>query len=126
MDFLNIAWVVPLPSNSDHQDCFMFRGSQPKPSFATGILRGGLPPKILLMLVYHPSEHIPGDVPKPRFHVCESGNPTFVWECNPPPKSNIDTENDGFLKCRILSNMASFWVSMLVLGSVMYIFLGTS
>ena len=35
-------WVVPLPSNSHHQDHYFFsRGSQPKPSFATGILGGG-------------------------------------------------------------------------------------
>ena len=37
-----ISWVVPLPSNSHHQDYYVFsRGSQPKPSFATGILGGG-------------------------------------------------------------------------------------
>ena len=37
-----ISWVVPPPSNSHHQDCYVFsRGSQPKPSFATGILGGG-------------------------------------------------------------------------------------
>ena len=39
-----ISWAVPLPSNSDHQDCFMFsRGSQPKPSFATVTGEGGQP-----------------------------------------------------------------------------------
>ena len=33
---MGLHWVVPLSSNSDHQDCFMFsRGFQPKPSFAT-------------------------------------------------------------------------------------------
>ncbi len=38
----NICWVVPPPSNSHHQDYYIFsRGSQPKPSFATGILGGG-------------------------------------------------------------------------------------
>ena len=26
---LGICWVVPLPSNSDHQDCFMFRIGDP-------------------------------------------------------------------------------------------------
>ena len=37
-----ICWVVPPPSNSHHQDYYIFsRGSQPKPSFATGILAGG-------------------------------------------------------------------------------------
>ena len=36
------SWVVPPPSNSHHQDYYIFsRGSQPKPSFATGILGGG-------------------------------------------------------------------------------------
>ena len=35
-------WVVPPPSNSHHQDYYIFsRGSQPKPSFATGIPGGG-------------------------------------------------------------------------------------
>ena len=43
-------WVVPPPSNSQHQDCYIFsRGSQPKPSFATGILGGGT---TQAMLVY--------------------------------------------------------------------------
>ena len=32
----------------------------------------------------------------------------------PPPKSNIDTKHDGFFNMYLLSNMASFWVSMLV------------
>ncbi len=37
-----IYWVVPPPSNSDHQDYYVFsRGSQAKPSFATGILGEG-------------------------------------------------------------------------------------
>ena len=36
------SWVVPLPSSSYHKDYYIFsRGSQPKPSFATGILGGG-------------------------------------------------------------------------------------
>ena len=36
-----------------------------------------------------------------------------------PPKSNIDTKNDVFFFLRyLLSNMASFWVSMLVFGGV--------
>ena len=30
----------------------------------------------------------------------------------PPPKSNIDTKNDGFIDVSPASNMASFWVSM--------------
>ena len=30
----------------------------------------------------------------------------FERDIPPPPKSNIDTKNDGFLKCIILSNMA--------------------
>ena len=39
--FYSILWVWPPPSNSDHQDYYIFsRGFQPKPSFATGILRG--------------------------------------------------------------------------------------
>ena len=42
--FWCIDWVVPPPSNSQHQDCYIFsRGSQPKPSFATGILGGVVP-----------------------------------------------------------------------------------
>ena len=37
-----ITWVVPPPSNSHHQDYYIFsRGSQPRTSFATGILGGG-------------------------------------------------------------------------------------
>ena len=44
-----IIWVVPLPSNSDHQDCFMFsRESQPKPSFATKKLGRGTTQGIIL------------------------------------------------------------------------------
>ena len=36
LDFDRICWVCPPPSNSEHQDYFIFsRGSQPKPSFAT-------------------------------------------------------------------------------------------
>ena len=36
----DVYWVCPPPSNSHHQDYFIFsRGSQPKPLFATGILR---------------------------------------------------------------------------------------
>ena len=39
---LAICWVVPLPSNSHHQDYYIFsRGSQPKPSFATVTGRRG-------------------------------------------------------------------------------------
>ena len=38
-----------LPSNSHHQDCYVFsRGSRTKPSFATGILGGGHIPKLCL------------------------------------------------------------------------------
>ena len=37
-----ITWVVPLPSNSHHQDCDIFcRGSRTKPSFATFFLGWG-------------------------------------------------------------------------------------
>ena len=36
-----IPWVVPLPSNSHHQDySILSRGSQPKPSFAIVTGRG--------------------------------------------------------------------------------------
>ena len=39
-----LIWVVPLPSNSDHQDYFMFsRGFQAKPSFATITGKGDNP-----------------------------------------------------------------------------------
>ena len=40
-----IPWVIPLPNNSHYQDCyiFRFRGSQSKPSFATGNPGGGQP-----------------------------------------------------------------------------------
>ena len=39
--YIYIYWVLPPPSNSHHQDYYMFnRESQPKPSFATGILGG--------------------------------------------------------------------------------------
>ena len=42
-----IFWVVPPPSNSHHQDYYIFsRGSQPKPSFATGIVGGVVQPKL--------------------------------------------------------------------------------
>ena len=38
----SITWVVPPPSKSHHHDyCIFSRGSQPKPSFATGILGRG-------------------------------------------------------------------------------------
>ena len=44
-------WVVPPPSNSHHQDYYLFsRGSRAKPSFATVTRRGGNPtysPEIL-------------------------------------------------------------------------------
>ena len=41
-------WVVPPPSNSHHQDYYIFsRGSQPKPSFATIASWEGGQPKIL-------------------------------------------------------------------------------
>ena len=41
---ITIPWVVPLPSNSHHQDHYIFtRESQPKPSFATVIGRGDNP-----------------------------------------------------------------------------------
>ncbi len=40
--YMGLSWVVPLPSNSHHQDYYIFsRGSRTKPSFATGILGGG-------------------------------------------------------------------------------------
>ena len=46
-----IIWVVPPPSNSHHQDYYIFsRGSQPKPSFATGILGGGTTQRIIIIL----------------------------------------------------------------------------
>ena len=39
-----MIWVVPLPSNSDHQDYYIFsRESQPKPSFATITGKGDNP-----------------------------------------------------------------------------------
>ena len=39
-----ISWVVPPPSNSHHQDYYIFnRESQPKPSFATVAGRGDNP-----------------------------------------------------------------------------------
>ena len=45
--YIYIGWVVPLPSNSHHQDYYILsRKSQPKPitpSFATGILGGRQP-----------------------------------------------------------------------------------
>ena len=42
MFIITIVWVVPPPSKSHHQDYYIFsRESQPKPSFATGILGGG-------------------------------------------------------------------------------------
>ena len=42
--FKDIFWVVPPPSNSHHQDNYIFsRGSQPKPSFATVTGRGDNP-----------------------------------------------------------------------------------
>ena len=44
--------LSPCPGCSHHQDCYVFsRGSQPKPSFATGILGGGLPPNIYIRLL---------------------------------------------------------------------------
>ncbi len=48
-------WVVPLPKNSHHQDYYIFsRGSQPKPSFATGILGGGTTQIIqYVILIFH-------------------------------------------------------------------------
>ena len=42
-----MPWVVPLPSKSHHQNYYISsRGSQPNPSFATGIL-GGRTTKIM-------------------------------------------------------------------------------
>ncbi len=39
---MDIGWIYPTPSNSHDQEYYMFnRESQPKPSFATGILSGG-------------------------------------------------------------------------------------
>ena len=41
-----------------------------------------------------------------------------IWKMfYPPPKSNIDTKNDGFLQC-IFFQTCLFWVSMLVFGGV--------
>ena len=52
-----IFWVVPLPSNSHHQDCYVCsRGSQPKPSFATGILGGGDNPRSMTPYIYHKNQ----------------------------------------------------------------------
>ncbi len=43
-------WVWPPPSNSDHRNYSIFRlGVSYKPSFATGILGGGNPPKSWIM-----------------------------------------------------------------------------
>ena len=39
----DIIWVVPLPSNSDHQDYYMFSRDPYKPSFATVTGRGDNP-----------------------------------------------------------------------------------
>ena len=42
--FIGIIWVVPLPSNSHHQDHYIFsRESRTKPSFATVTGRGDNP-----------------------------------------------------------------------------------
>ena len=47
-EIIPILWVVPPPSKSHHQDYYIFsRESQPKPSFATGILGGGTTQPIL-------------------------------------------------------------------------------
>ena len=44
-----ITWVVPPPSNSHHQDYYIFsRGSQPKPSFATIASWEGGQPKLII------------------------------------------------------------------------------
>ena len=37
--------MAPSQDSSDHQDCYVFRGSQPKRSFTTGILGGGKTPR---------------------------------------------------------------------------------
>ena len=44
LPFRGICWVLPPPSNSHHQDYYIFsRESQPKPSFATVTGRGDNP-----------------------------------------------------------------------------------
>ena len=55
----NIPWLVP-PTKSHHQDYYVFRGSQPKPSFATG--RGDKPKHTLQAASYPESPE-----PPPRY-----------------------------------------------------------
>ena len=94
-----MTWVVPLPSNSHHQGCYVFsRGSHPKPSFATATTgRGDNPnydqlfflkktPIILsLLLVYDcdapmcwPAYREYQDLS--RFHCVLGGPRFFCWE----------------------------------------------
>ena len=49
-------WVVPPPSNSDHQDYYIFSRDPYKPSFATGILGGGTTQYI--HIIYIPSYNL--------------------------------------------------------------------
>ena len=49
---LLMIWVVPLSSNSPHQDYYISSGNPYKPSFATGILGGGTTQ--LMMLITSP------------------------------------------------------------------------
>ena len=46
MEIVDINWIYPPASNSPHQDYDIFsRGTRDKPSFATGILGGGVDPR---------------------------------------------------------------------------------
>ena len=80
-----IGWVVPPPSNSHHQDYYIF---QPKPSFATGILGGGTTQKIASSLEISMSPILPEKVDPPNtpfFQACRvaGANLKMSWSMAP-------------------------------------------
>ena len=86
--YIYITWVVPLPSNSHHQDWYVFRIGDPyKPSFATGTVRGDTP---IYNYIYNHKDVIDGHMKKyiffPQIKGCSNGtlvNPSGLLSMTP-------------------------------------------
>ena len=76
----------PSQDSSHHQDYYIFsRESQPKPSFATGILGGGTPQNIAYDRVRELKEGMEENLNVPlRFY---HGNPSYPPQSYPPPRN---------------------------------------
>ena len=126
-----IHWVVPLPSNSHHQDCYVFsRGSRTKPSFATVTGRGDNPNYTQTVAHQaHQAHWSKKKIQAAELHVIRSTtglmhppttNTLLVTACffegRPPPKKKT-----CYSRCLETTCMNTFIYSYSYLGTYIYV-----